>query len=473
MVLTKCDCESRKARCQRILAAIPADGLFKTGRKLGHPCRISPEPFSLSRELVEEIAAQGALWLKFLKASHRLYLLSLRNEAPRFISEYLDLNKPELVRNMARMNRFKSAFPLVLRPDLLMTDEGLVASELDSVPGGFGLLGCLTAAYEDEGFPCVGSREGIPREFAAAIRHMTGLPHPKTAIVVSEESAMYFPEMRWLASAAGKHGLECRAVAPDDLEIRGSEFRVKADESGKQLDAIYRFFELFDLKNVPHSLEILNAAKLKKLKLTPPPKANIEEKLLFGLLHHPSLRRLWERELGSDAFGRLQKLAVPTWILDPRPLPPHALIAGFGINGEPCQSWSDLEAMTQKERAYVIKPSGFSELAWGSRGVKFGPDMSQDDWARAVREALACFADSPNVLQPYRKPKLIAADYFDETAGTIGKFEGRVRLCPYYFTGEDDSVTLGGILATVCPSDKKAIHGMPEAIMVPCSIQGS
>jgi len=29
-------------------------------------------------------------------------------------------------------------------------------------------------------------------------------------------------------------------------------------------------------------------------------------------------------------------------------------------------------------------------------------------------------------------------------------------------------VALGGILATLVPSDKKIIHGMSEAIMAPC-----
>jgi hypothetical protein len=49
---------------------------------------------------------------------------------------------------------------------------------------------------------------------------------------------------------------------------------------------------------------------------------------------------------------------------------------------------------------------------------------------------------------------------------------GRVRLCPYYLvTGENDSARaqLGGVLATICPADKKIIHGMKDAILAPCS----
>jgi len=51
--------------------------------------------------------------------------------------------------------------------------------------------------------------------------------------------------------------------------------------------------------------------------------------------------------------------------------------------------------------------------------------------------------------------------------------KGRVRLCPYYFVGgEGDAARaeLGGVLATICPPDKKIIHGMSDAIFAPCSV---
>ena len=48
---------------------------------------------------------------------------------------------------------------------------------------------------------------------------------------------------------------------------------------------------------------------------------------------------------------------------------------------------------------------------------------------------------------------------------------GRVRLCPYYFTGRDSrEPVLGGVLATIVPADKKIIHGMKDGILVPCRI---
>jgi hypothetical protein len=45
--------------------------------------------------------------------------------------------------------------------------------------------------------------------------------------------------------------------------------------------------------------------------------------------------------------------------------------------------------------------------------------------------------------------------------------KGRVRLSPYFFAREDGGILLGGVLATVCPADKKILHGMSDAVMVP------
>jgi hypothetical protein len=46
--------------------------------------------------------------------------------------------------------------------------------------------------------------------------------------------------------------------------------------------------------------------------------------------------------------------------------------------------------------------------------------------------------------------------------------DGRVRLCPYFFTDEHGKTQLAGCLATIVPADKKKIHGMQDAILVPC-----
>ncbi len=63
-------------------------------------------------------------------------------------------------------------------------------------------------------------------------------------------------------------------------------------------------------------------------------------------------------------------------------------------------------------------------------------------------------------------------EYYDSHSGDVVSMEGRARLSPYYFVNEGQA-RLGGVLATVCPKDKKIIHGMRDAVMAPCSIMAS
>ena len=162
------------------------------------------------------------------------------------------------------------------------------------------------------------------------------------------------------------------------------------------------------------------------------------------------------------------RLAPYTWIIDPAPLPPHAAIPELNLT-----DWRQLTALSHKERELILKVSGFSPHAWGARGVYLGSDLSQADWSAAVDDAITHFSESPRVLQRYHKPGLVEAQWFDFAGNQIVPMKGRVRLCPYYFVaGESDAARaeLGGVLATICPSDKKIIHGMTEAIFAPCCV---
>jgi len=187
------------------------------------------------------------------------------------------------------------------------------------------------------------------------------------------------------------------------------------------------------------------------------------------LLHHPVLSPFWSKELGPDDFLQLTTIMPKTWLLDPSPIPPMATIPGLYVGERAVASWSGLETATQKERHFVIKPSGFSELAWGSRGVSIGHDLPQAEWVDTLRNALASFPTTPYLLQEFHKGRLFEMDYLDEGTNRLTHMAGRARLSPYYFvTGE--KVELAGILATICPADKKILHGMKDAIMVPCAV---
>jgi hypothetical protein len=206
--------------------------------------------------------------------------------------------------------------------------------------------------------------------------------------------------------------------------------------------------------------------------LTPPIKPYLEEKMAFALFHHPVLRPFWIQKVGEGVLNLLEGVIPKTWILDPRDVPPHAMIPGLKIGDRWITDWKDLGRLSQKERRFVIKPSGFSPYAWGSRGVTVGHDVSEQDWQRVIEEALGAFHQTPSVVQEFHKGRQVRAIYYDRSNLSIRELTGRVRLTPYYFVVHGKA-ELAGILATVCPLDKKLLHGMVDAVMVPCGIRNS
>lgn len=415
------------ARARHVREQLPAGGLFA-----GLTWRIAPAAFPLPAELVTKLEELGPQLLAFYRACNTLYRHSLAGKQPRWVAQYLDAGKPDRLLELSRSDRFKSAVPRVIRPDVMLNNDHFFITELDSVPGGIGLTGWLGKTYGKLGDHIIGGATGMMEGFA-------GLLGDRGVVVVSEEAATYRPEMEWLGQQTG-----FRAVRP--AEVAGL----------KNIDTFYRFFELFDLANVPNGWEIIAG------NVTPPPKPQLEEKLLMAFLWMPALEDFWREHLGPATLAALRRVFPRTWIVDATPLPPHAVIPELGIN-----DWREMARFSQKQRELVLKISGFHEHAWGARGVYVGHDLPAAEWAAAIERALASFPANPFILQRFEKSRLVDARYFDFEAGAEREFKGRARLCPYYFvTG--DTAKLGGVLATICPANKKLLHGMTDAVMSPC-----
>jgi hypothetical protein len=423
---------------------MPASGLFA-----GLDWRISPTPFFLGESLAKEIDSLGRVLLQFYRAANLLYRKSVEGKQPEWVAHWLDLGKPSELVELQRSAAFKNDVPRVIRPDILLTEDGVRITELDSVPGGIGLTAWLNQSYSQlnpAAGEIIGSSDGMLRGFESIFGDA-----PSVQIVVSEEAATYRPEMQWLSEQLGSR-----------FSVHDSNFKDFADGG-----AVYRFFELFDLKNIANAPRLFEMAADKKLKLTPPPKPLFEEKMLFALLWNRNLQSFWRQELGEAFLARLKKVVPYTWLVDPAPMPPHAAIPELNLT-----DWQQLKALSQKERDLILKVSGFSENAWGARGVFLGSDLPQSDWSAAVDDALRSFAKSPSVLQRFNKPSLVDAQWFDFSKNEVVPMKGRARLCPYYFvSGEGDAArpTLGGILATIVPADKKIVHGMGDAVIAPCA----
>jgi hypothetical protein len=481
--------EALLRRCSFVRQTLVQDGLFtdtppastqgETVPAVVNRWRIAPEPFWLSLEEHAFFESLGPRLLAFYRALNHLYLESVRGAQPAWVAAYLDQGKPESLIAYSRMKRFRDLLPGVIRPDMIPTDEGMVITELDSVPGGIGLTGSLSRAYaalqkiDKDETELIGGANGMVDGFAKMLKASETdfeVEHGASAIVVSEESKDYRPEMRWLAAQLRESGYETYCVEPREIHFTEDGLFVQTEAGNRPVSALYRFFELFDLMNVPKAELIMYSAKKQQVLVTPPMKPQLEEKSAFALLHHPMLAAFWRQELGEDTLLLLSGMMPRTWILDPRPIPPSAVIPGLTLGRQPIADWRALAGASQKDRRFVIKPSGFSELAWGSRGVSVGHDLSQTEWSAALDRALASFPTTPYVLQEFHKGRQYELTFHDTRTDEIVPMAGRARLSPYYFvTG--DRTQLGGVLATVCPLDKKVIHGMRDAIMLPCAVR--
>ena len=266
-------------------------------------------------------------------------------------------------------------------------------------------------------------------------------------VLVSDEAADYRPEMEWLT---GVLGMPWKVAAAENYLPDGR--------------ALYRFFELFDWQSIPAARQLAEGAAAGEIKLTPPFKPHLEDKLWLALLWSPALRHVWEQNMRGSHLQRLRELVPFGWVLDPQPLPPQAALPGLNVH-----SWDEVANFSQKERQLVLKVSGFHETAWGSRGVYIGHDLSGVEWAQRLRSALAQAGEQPWILQEFREGRRVDHPVFRED-GSVEMMQGRVRLCPYFFTNDAGETSFGGCLATIVPADKKKIHGMSDGILVPCVI---
>ena len=449
-------------KLEAIRSAFPKEGLFAEKQWL-----LSPDAFPIGQKFLADLEQLGHRLFVFQRACNQLYQLSVKGKQPEWIAQYLDAGKPKELIEFSRRKEIRDDLPRVIRPDLILTEKGYIIAEIDSVPGGIGLTGWLNQTYSTFDDAIIGDANGMLDGFRSV------LPNGGD-IVISQESATYRPEMEWIAArlnqqhtvaGVGDSG-SIRNLISAGISDPAYSWRVASAENYEPRAgrAVYRFFELFDLPNIPAIENTLRANAEGRVTITPPVKPYLEEKMWFALFWMHPLREYWRRELGEKYFIKLQEAIPYSWLLDPTPLPQHAVIPRLEI-----QDWREAAKFSQRDRELLLKVSGFSPLGWGSRGIALGSDLPHAEWERRIEHALATFESNPTILQKFHKGALFEHRYWDPNSSELKAMKGRVRLCPYYFV-ESDRVNLRGALATIAPADKKFLHGMSEAILVPSRI---
>jgi len=456
---------AEQEKLEKIRGALPKEGLFAEKDWL-----LSPEAFPIEQKFLAELEQLGHRLFVFQRACNQLYQLSVKGKQPEWVARYLDAGKPAELVEFSRRKEIRDDLPRVIRPDLILTDDGYIIAEIDSVPGGIGLTAWLNQTYSTFDKEIIGAADGILDGFESV------LPNGGD-IVVSQEAATYRPEMEWIAARLKDRSAYAKATA--DRQRQDSEsatWRVVAAENYEPQDgrAVYRFFELFDLPNIPNIDNLLRANAEGRVTITPPIKPFLEEKMWFALFWLKPLHEFWRRELGEKYFTQLQKAIPYSWLLDPTPLPQHAVIPRLEIH-----DWREAAKFSQRDRDLLLKISGFSPLGWGSRGISLGSDLAHAEWEKRIDNALATFDSSPTIMQRFHKGRLLEHRYWypslsvlfcEEQSSEIARRSGhhrsgRQKICARHARRDPGAVakwilSYSTVIITfprACPSSRYAI----------------
>ena len=172
--------------------------------------------------------------LQFNRSVNLLYRQSLAGKQPALgrRTGWTRANRPRLLETQ-RAAAFKNELPRVIRPDIILTENGPRITELDSVPGGIGLTAWLNQTYSALHERRRAGHRRRRRHDAGFCRHFrrrARRPHR---------------HFRGGANLPAGNGLAGRAAWANDFKCATG-----ASTDFKNGEAVYRFFELFDLPNV-------------------------------------------------------------------------------------------------------------------------------------------------------------------------------------------------------------------------------
>ena len=253
-------------RLSAIRVAFPKEGLFAEKEWL-----LSPDAFPIDKKSLADLEQLGHRLSCFSAGLQSAVSAQRQRQAPEWVARYLDAGKPKELIEFSQRKEIRDDLPRVIRPDLILTEKGYIIAEIDSVPGGIGLTGWLNQTYSSFDNDIIGGANGMLEGFRAVV--------PNGAdIVISQESATYRPEMEWVAArlnqlaAAVAGGGDSGSVRDHNragISDPGYSWRVMPAENYEPHDgrAVYRFFELFDLPNIPGIENALRAKQKGELRL--------------------------------------------------------------------------------------------------------------------------------------------------------------------------------------------------------------
>src|ERR1700687_4850789 len=111
-------------RLEVIRSAFPKEGLFAEKDWL-----VSADALPLEQKFLTDLEQLGHRLFVFQRACNQLYQLSVNGKQPEWVARYLDAGKPPELIEFSRRKEIRDDLPRVIRPDLVLTENGYVNAD--------------------------------------------------------------------------------------------------------------------------------------------------------------------------------------------------------------------------------------------------------------------------------------------------------------------------------------------------------
>lgn len=353
------------------------------------PFRVADEPLRLTAQEHLEVERVCHELGGFVVAADELYH---RDEE---VAALLNRGKPDVYLQP------RETAHIFLRPDLIITEDGIAVCEIETSPFGLGLAHALNQAYIGEGHETITSGE-LTAHAAEAL--------PDTGIVVySSKTHAYMGQLAYLAD---------KVFSGDDgsWTLAGA-----AEDATNDADAIYRAFYLREYDTDPDVRAVVDNGESSRTAWTPSLTPHIEEKALMALIWDRRYQAYFRSQLGETGFDYLLGVIPPTWIVG------EEVHFAPGLPNS-VSSTADIASLSRSKRALVLKASGYDDRGSWSEGVHILGQVSAER-ARTLLNDAEANQKGLQIVQEFRRGKKITMSY--EEDGEVVAQDVRVRLTPY------------------------------------------
>lgn len=387
---------------------------YRTNEKL--PFRVAPEPFWVDEVQARTLERLGPVLSDFWDATAELYAVDERAH------ELLDRGKPEIMRDVEAPNY------IFLRPDIVVTEEGLGICEIETSIFGLGLAELLNRGFSEYGFDTLAEDRRLQA-------HITASTPPEGMIAFSDKTKAFEGQLKFLADT----------VFSASWRFWGVEHAKRANRDSPTYRAHYLHEYLTD-RFIKRLYEDEEGDQIVP-GLTP----QFEEKAILAFLWDKRFERHYRQQLGDSDYDFLKTLVLPTWIVGEEESFSPGLPGNF-------QESVDLATLPRSKRGFVLKASGFGDSSSWSEGVSFLQDKSSATAREQLTAAQKGSCHQLQVVQEFREGAKLPVTYEDGTY--LVETRNRFRLTPYY------STKLGELLvikATGCEGTNR-IHASTTSV---------